>query len=49
MNIKWVQSRSTKKKEKNKTQAYLRWYEAGKEKSKKLDGIFKYTGRLCQE
>ena len=46
MNIKWVQSRSTKKKEKNKTQAYLRWYEAGKEKSKKLDGIFKYTGRL---
>ncbi|MDB4602160.1 hypothetical protein OAH70_06695 [Flavobacteriaceae bacterium] len=29
MNIKWVQSRSSKKKEKNKEQSFLRWYEDG--------------------
>ena len=46
MNIKWVQSRSTKKKEKNKEQSFLRWYEDGKERSKKLEGLYKFTGRL---
>ena len=46
MNIKWVQSRSSKKKEKNKEQSFLRWYEDGKERSKKLEGLYKFTGRL---
>jgi len=46
MNIKWVQSRSTKKNEKNKEQSFLRWYEDGKERSKKLEGLYKFTGRL---
>ena len=45
MNIKWVKSRSIKKDKKNTTQAYLRWYEKGDEKSKKLDGMVKFTGR----
>ena len=45
MNIKWVQSRSSKKKEKNKEQSFLRWYEDGKERSKKLEGLYKFTGR----
>ena len=45
-NIKWVQSRSSKKKEKNKEQSFLRWYEDGKERSKKLEGLYKFTGRL---
>ena len=46
MNIKWVNSRSSKKDKKNTSQAYLRWYEAGKEKSKILEGMVKFTGRL---
>ena len=46
MNIKWVQSRSSKKKEKNKEQSFLRWYEDGKERSKKLEGLYKFTCRL---
>ena len=27
-------------------QSFLRWYEDGKERSKKLEGLYKFTGRL---
>ncbi|MBJ34134.1 MAG: hypothetical protein CMC89_05340, partial [Flavobacteriaceae bacterium] len=42
MTIKWQKSRSKKK---NISQAYLRWYEAGKDRSKGLTGYYKYEGR----
>mgnify|MGYP006168555435 FL=1 len=46
MHIWWVPSRSKKKDKKNTTQAYLKWYEGGKTKTKKLIGMVKFTGRL---
>ena len=43
MNIWWVKSRSIKKKT---SQAYLRWYENRKPVTKKLEGMYKFTGRI---
>ncbi len=42
MNIRWVKSRS---KNNNITQAYLRWYEGGKQKTRVLNKCYKYIGR----
>ena len=42
MNIRWVKSRS---KNNNITQAYLRWCEGGKQKTRVLNKCYKYIGR----